>query len=158
MPDVSNTVAVSPDGRHIFATGTYKPFLKCFDVNDLSLKFSRGLDADVVKLTVLSEDYSKVSFPGACMSELVYALKNILKTLISSSSSEIYRLNLEEGKFLEPLVTSSPSLTCCEFNNEHQLFVCGTSDGRIEAWDHRDASRCGILDCAVHLQSEYSKR
>ncbi|VDK61721.1 unnamed protein product [Onchocerca ochengi] len=59
MPDISNTVTVSPDGRYIFATGTYKPLLKCFDVSDLSLKFSRGLDADVVKMAVLSDDFSK---------------------------------------------------------------------------------------------------
>ncbi|VBB33501.1 unnamed protein product, partial [Acanthocheilonema viteae] len=59
MPDISNTITVSPDRRYIFATGTYKPVLKCFDVSDLSLKFSRGLDADVVKMAVLSDDYSK---------------------------------------------------------------------------------------------------
>lgn len=43
-------------------SGTYRPLLKCFDVNDLSLKFSRGLDADVVKMAVLSDDYSKVGY------------------------------------------------------------------------------------------------
>lgn len=68
-------------------------------------------------------------------------------------SSEIFRLNLEEGKFLAPLITSSSSLTCCEFNSDHHLFICGTNDGRIEAWDHRDGNRCGILDCALHFQA-----
>jgi ribosome biogenesis protein ENP2 len=40
--------------------GTYKPTLKCFDLNEMSLKFERGLDADVVKFQLLSDDYTKV--------------------------------------------------------------------------------------------------
>ncbi|VDM50071.1 unnamed protein product [Toxocara canis] len=200
MPDVSHTVDISPDGRYVFATGTvdflgaitnvqlwgtYKPFVKCFDLNDISLKFSRGLDADVIKMVVLSDDYSKVYFqqverlPVASWFQFVlleedryiemhaafgrYFRMRIPKfgrdmafcreasdLFIVGSSSEIYRLNLEQGQFLEPLVTSSSSLTCCEFNDDHQLFVCGTIDARVEAWDHRDRSRAGILDCAPY--------
>ncbi|VDM98407.1 unnamed protein product [Thelazia callipaeda] len=172
MPDMSNTVTISPDGRYIFATGTYKPFLKCFDVDDLSLKFSRGLDADVVKMIVLSDDYSKfILLQEERYLEMHAAYGRYFRMRIPKfgrdmafchevsdlyivgSGSEIWRLNLEEGKFLEPLKTSSSSLTCCEFNKDHQLFTCGTNDGHIEAWDHRDASRCGILDCALYFPS-----
>uniref|UniRef100_A0A915PTH2 Nucleolar protein 10 n=1 Tax=Setaria digitata TaxID=48799 RepID=A0A915PTH2_9BILA len=172
MPDISNTVTISPDGRYIFATGTYRPLLKCFDVSDLSLKFSRGLDADVVKLTTLSDDYSKfVLLEEERYVELHVAYgryfrmripkfgrdmafcREVSDLYIVGNGSEIFRLNLEEGKFLAPLLTSSSSLTCCEFNKDHQLFLCGTNDGRIEAWDHRNGNRCGILDCALHFQA-----
>jgi len=34
--------------------------MKVFDVNELSQKFERGLDADVIKMTVFSDDYAKV--------------------------------------------------------------------------------------------------
>uniref|UniRef100_A0A8R1XWQ1 Nucleolar protein 10 n=1 Tax=Onchocerca volvulus TaxID=6282 RepID=A0A8R1XWQ1_ONCVO len=174
MPDISNTVTVSPDGRYIFATGTYKPLLKCFDVSDLSLKFSRGLDADVVKMAVLSDDFSKfVLLEEERYVEVHVAYgryfrmripkfghdmafcREVSDLYIVGSGSEIFRLNLEEGKFLPPLITSSSSLTCCQFNEDHHLFICGTVDGRIEAWDHRDGNRCGILDLcfkdALHL-------
>ena len=40
--------------------GTYKPRIRCYDVAQMSLKFERGLDADVVKFQFLSDDYSKV--------------------------------------------------------------------------------------------------
>lgn len=61
MPDVSTSIRVSRDGQYVFATGTYKPVLKCFDVNQLSCKFERCFDSEVVTFEVLSDDYSKVS-------------------------------------------------------------------------------------------------
>ncbi|VDM92660.1 unnamed protein product, partial [Litomosoides sigmodontis] len=176
MPDISNTITVSPDGRYIFATGTYRPLLKCFDVNDLSLKFSRGLDADVVKMVVLSGDYSKfVLLEEERHVEMHVAYGRYFRMRIPKfghdmafcdevsdlyivgSGSEIFRLNLEEGKFLTPLITSSPSLTCCEFNRDHHLFICGTADGKVEAWDHRDGDRCGILNCDMHFKANNSE-
>lgn len=61
MPGVSTSLRVSKDGQYIMATGIYKPRVKCFDVNNLSLKFERCLDSEVVKFEILSEDYSKVN-------------------------------------------------------------------------------------------------
>lgn len=60
MPVVSTSVRTSNDGQYVFATGTYKPRVKCFDVNNLSLKFERCFDAEVVTFEILSDDYSKV--------------------------------------------------------------------------------------------------
>ena len=40
--------------------GVYKPRVRCYDVNQLSMKFERCIDSDVMNFTVLSEDYSKV--------------------------------------------------------------------------------------------------
>lgn len=60
MPDVSGCVRVSPDGRYILATGTYKPRVKCYEVAALSLKFERCFDSEVVQFDILSDDYSKV--------------------------------------------------------------------------------------------------
>lgn len=61
MPGVSTTVRVSNDGQYILATGIYKPRIKCFDVNNLSLKFERCFDSEAVTFEILSDDYSKVS-------------------------------------------------------------------------------------------------
>lgn len=60
MPGVSTSIRVSKDGQYIMATGIYKPRIKCFDVNNLSLKFERCLDSEVVTFEILSEDYTKV--------------------------------------------------------------------------------------------------
>ena len=61
MPAVSTSVKVSRDGQYILATGIYKPRIKCYDVNQLSLKFERCFDSEVVTFEALSDDYSKVS-------------------------------------------------------------------------------------------------
>lgn len=60
MPGLSTTVKVSNDGDYVLATGIYKPRLRCFDVNNLSMKFERCFDSEVVTFQILSEDYSKV--------------------------------------------------------------------------------------------------
>ena len=62
MPIVSNGVQMSPDGQYIFATGVYKPRVKCFDVTQYSMKFERCFDSECVKFKMLSDDYSKVLF------------------------------------------------------------------------------------------------
>jgi ribosome biogenesis protein ENP2 len=61
MPAVSTTVKVSEDGNFVLATGIYKPRVRCYDVNNLSMKFERCFDSEVVTFEILSEDYSKVS-------------------------------------------------------------------------------------------------
>ena len=62
MPSVSSNIRISNDGDYILATGTYKPRVKCFDVNQLGLKFERCFDSEPVAFSILSEDYSKVAF------------------------------------------------------------------------------------------------
>lgn len=75
MPGVSTTVRVSKDGQYILATGIYKPRVKCFDVNNLSLKFERCFDSEAVTFEILSDDYSKVSVSAL---HIIYILCTIL--------------------------------------------------------------------------------
>ncbi|KAH0518524.1 Nucleolar protein 10, partial [Microtus ochrogaster] len=62
MPTVCTTIKVSKDGQYILATGTYKPRVRCYDTYQLSLKFERCLDSEVVTFEILSDDYSKIVF------------------------------------------------------------------------------------------------
>lgn len=59
-------------------------------------------------------------------------------------------MDLERGQFLEPLKSAAVSLTCCEFYDDHQLFVNGTTDSRVEAWDHRASKKVASLDCVLN--------
>ncbi|XP_042875131.1 nucleolar protein 10-like [Penaeus japonicus] len=175
MPDLSGCVRMSPDGRYILATGTYKPRVKCYEVASLSLKFERCVDYEVIQFDILSEDYSKLVF----LQEERYVEFHSqggrwFRTRIpkfgrdfayhypscdlymAAAGSEIYRLNLSQGRFLNSLQTNSPGVNRCEFNKIHYLFTCGTEDGRIEAWDPRSRHRVGVLDCAMHMDTEYT--
>ncbi|KAH9380325.1 hypothetical protein HPB48_013384 [Haemaphysalis longicornis] len=62
MPTVSTNVAMSRDGQFVMAVGTYKPRVRCFEVSQLSMKFERCFDSDVVTFDILSDDYTKMVF------------------------------------------------------------------------------------------------
>jgi len=78
---------------------------------------------------------------GSCISNI-----NIL-----FGSPEVYRLNLEQGQFLNSLVTDASEVNRCAINPVHQLFVCGTQEGKVEAWDPRSRGKVGTLDCALSI-------
>ncbi|CAD6194183.1 unnamed protein product [Caenorhabditis auriculariae] len=170
MPDVSHTINITPDGKYVFASGSYKPFIKCYDLSNLSLKFERGLDADVIKMIVLSEDFSKLvileqeryiemhatfgryfRMRMPCYGrDMAYSTESSDLFLVGAKK-DIYRLNLEQGEWLTPLESTAPAINCCQVAKEHQLLVCGTSKGCVEAFDPRDKTLCGILDCATPI-------
>uniref|UniRef100_A0A1E1VZW3 Uncharacterized protein n=1 Tax=Pectinophora gossypiella TaxID=13191 RepID=A0A1E1VZW3_PECGO len=175
MPGVSTSLRVSKDGQYIMATGIYKPRVKCFDVNNLSLKFERCLDSEVVTFEILSDDYTKMVFLQCDRyvefhvghgrhyrlrvprfgRDIAYH-KPSCDLFVVGASSEVYRLNLELGQFLAPYVTKASEINCCSVSEDHGLLILGTEGGHVEAWDPRTKSRQGILDCALHCtESEY---
>uniref|UniRef100_A0A8C6FF35 Nucleolar protein 10 n=1 Tax=Moschus moschiferus TaxID=68415 RepID=A0A8C6FF35_MOSMO len=168
MPTVCTTIKVSKDGQYILATGTYKPRVRCYDTYQLSLKFERCLDSEVVTFETLSDDYSKIVFLHNDRYIEFHSQSGFYyKTRIPKfgrdfsyhspscdlyfvgSSSEVYRLNLEQGRYLNPLQTDAAENNVCDINSVHGLFATGTIEGRVECWDPRTRGRVGVLDCAL---------
>lgn len=52
FPEASNKVKTTRDGKHVIATGTYKPQMRVWDLGQLSLKFERHSDAENVDFEV----------------------------------------------------------------------------------------------------------
>ena len=50
MPTVCTKIAPTKDGQHVYVAGTYKPRIKCYDFSQLTLKFERCLDAEIVDM------------------------------------------------------------------------------------------------------------
>jgi len=168
MPALSDVIRVSNDGQYVLSTGIYKPRLKCYDLNNLGIKFERCLDAEVVTFEILSDDYSKVVFLQCdryvefhTQQGRYYRLripkygrdmayhKSSCDLYFVGAGHEIYRFNLEQGRFLNSLATSATSMNCVKINSEHSLVCAGTAAGKVEAWDPRSRTRAGILDCAL---------
>uniref|UniRef100_A0A4W2CYM4 Nucleolar protein 10 n=1 Tax=Bos indicus x Bos taurus TaxID=30522 RepID=A0A4W2CYM4_BOBOX len=168
MPTVCTTIKVSKDGQYILATGTYKPRVRCYDTYQLSLKFERCLDSEVVTFETLSDDYSKIVFLHNDRYVEFHSQSGFYyKTRIPKfgrdfsyhypscdlyfvgASSEVYRLNLEQGRYLNPLQTDAAENNVCDINSVHGLFATGTIEGRVECWDPRTRGRVGVLDCAL---------
>uniref|UniRef100_A0AAY4DQX3 Nucleolar protein 10 n=1 Tax=Denticeps clupeoides TaxID=299321 RepID=A0AAY4DQX3_9TELE len=173
MPTVCTSIKVSRDGQYVLAAGTYKPRIRCYDTYQLSLKFERCLDSDVVAFDILSEDYSKLVFLHTDRYVEFHSQHgHYYKTRIPKfgrdfsyhypscdlyfvgASSEIFRLNLEQGRFLNSLQTSATEHNVCDINPVHQLFAAGTIEGKVECWDPRVRNRVALLDCALSSVTE----
>lgn len=73
---------------------------------------------------------------------------------VVGASSDIYRLNLERGQFMTPFTSDASSINKCSINPVHHLLICGTQEGKVEAWDPRSKTRAGNLDCAFNCLNE----
>ncbi|XP_005084995.1 nucleolar protein 10 isoform X2 [Mesocricetus auratus] len=143
MPTVCTTIKVSKDGQYILAT--------------------------VVTFEILSDDYSKIVFLHNDRYIEFHSQSGFYyKTRIPKfgrdfsyhypscdlyfvgASSEVYRLNLEQGRYLNPLQTDAAENNVCDINAVHGLFATGTIEGRVECWDPRVRKRVGVLDCALN--------
>ncbi|KAG7400981.1 Nucleolar protein 10 [Phytophthora boehmeriae] len=172
FPAGSQRIKMSSDGHYVVATGLYPPSVKVFDVRDLSLKFERGLDAEVVQLEVLSSDFGKLAFLQADRSvafhapygthysmripkfgrDMTYHRENC-ELYVAASGHEVYRINLDQGRFVAPLELQSPdsAANVVQINPIHQLVGVGCDDGVVEVFDSRTQPRVGSLDVAAHF-------
>ena len=161
----SSRVKLSPDGNFLCVTGIHPPQVKVYDLSQLSMKFERHLDSEVVDFEVLGEDYSKLAFMCADRSINFHAkfgkyystrtprqgrdmtyVRHTGDLLVVGSSSDVYRLNLEQGRFLNPMrAATSEGLNCVDVSREHGLIAVGTEDGAVECFDSRTRDVVGTL-------------
>lgn len=160
--EASNKIKISPDGQYAMATGTYKPQIHVYDFAELSLKFARHTDAENVDFIILSDDWTKsvhlqndrsIEFHtqggihtrsripkfGRAMS---YRKSNC-DLYVGASGNEIYRLNLDQGRFMTPLELGSEitGCNCLDINPAHELLGFGLENNTVQFWDPRSRSR-----------------
>jgi len=160
FPVSSGRVKISEDQQYIIAAGLYPPQLKIFETHDLSMKCMRGMDSEVVQFTILSSDYSKLACICADRSvefhaqygrhyktrvpkfprEITYN-PHTSDLIIGGSSEEIWRLSLDEGKFLAPLVSDSAEINAMDYNPYLNILMTGGALGVIETWDYRERTK-----------------
>ncbi|KAG9122608.1 hypothetical protein FRC07_000946 [Ceratobasidium sp. 392] len=170
FPEASNRIRTTRDGHHTMATGTYKPQIHVYDLDQLSIKFERHTDAENVDFIILSDDWTKslhlqndrtvelhtqggfhyrTRIPRFGRT-LAYHFPSC-DALVAGAGSEVYRLNLAQGRFMAPLVldpdSASEGVNAIDINPAHQLFAFGL-DGRgvVDFWDPRARARVGMLE------------
>ena len=157
MPSSSSKVIQSNDGRYVIVGGTYPPRIRCYDVHDLTMKFERYVDSQIVDMVMLGEDYGKI---GILMDDRTIAFHahygthekiripkfgrsmtyepTTCELLVAASGDQIYRLNLEEGRFTEPwTMDSGVSASCITVAPSQPLASVGCDDGVVRFWDNR---------------------
>ena len=155
----ATNICVSEDGNYIFAAGIYPPSIKIYDLSNISVKCERGLNAQVVKLLPLSDDYKKIALLLDDRNIELHAQygrhfriripkfgrdlafnKYDAEILICGSAPEIYRLNLEQGRFTNPLVSKSSAYNSVVYNSKLNLISAGSEEGNLDIFDSRTSS------------------
>ncbi|KAI8344326.1 WD40-repeat-containing domain protein [Chlamydoabsidia padenii] len=177
FPEASNKIKITKDGNFAVATGTYKPQMRVYEFAEVSMKFERHTDAETVNFEILSDDWTKSVLLQNDRSVELHAQGGIhyrtrvpmfgrdlayhtpsCDLMVATSGSEVYRLNLDQGRFLNSIQTDSPSgVNCVKINPAHQLFGFGTGNGTVELWDPRSKARVGLLDHLPLPQSVVSR-
>eukprot|EP00798_Chlamydomonas_sp_ICE-L_P005815 gene5815-6101_t len=141
FPAACQRLKISPDGQYIFATGYHPPMLKVYDLANLSPKFQRNMDHEVVDFQILTDDYSKAAF--LCTDRTVNLHAKF------GSYFKIRVPNLSEGRFMTPLASHLPSINASGVSPQHGLFGCAGEDGNLECFDLRQKEPVGLLDAAT---------
>ncbi|KAF9591603.1 hypothetical protein IFM89_004832 [Coptis chinensis] len=170
-------IKATPDGEFLIASGVYPPQVKVYELRELSLKFERHLISEIIDFQFshhfypqigLSDDYSKLAFMCADRTVCLHAkygshyslrIPRIGRDmaydswscdlLCAASSPDLYRINLEQGRFLNSLSTQSPAINKVSRSNLHGLVACGGEDGAVECFDMRMKSSVGRIDAVA---------
>ncbi|KAL6970014.1 hypothetical protein U1Q18_029722 [Sarracenia purpurea var. burkii] len=148
--------------------GIYPPQVKVYELRELSLKFERHLISEIINFQVLADDYSKIAFLCADRSICLHAKYGSHYSLriprmgrdiaydcwscdliCAASSPDLYRINLEQGRFLTSLNTQSPALNVVTRSKLHGLVACGGDDGAVECFDMRVRSSVGRINAVA---------
>ena len=158
MPASSSKLVQSPDGRYIMVAGTYPPRIRCYDIHQLTMKFERYVNAGIVDMVMLGEDFGKIALLqedrtiafhahyGAHESiriptfgrAMAYEPMNC-ELLVAAKGNQIYRVNLDEGRFSEPWTyePSNVSPSSITVNPAYPSACVGCDDGIVRFWDSR---------------------
>ncbi|CAI4062597.1 hypothetical protein SKDZ_07G3880 [Saccharomyces kudriavzevii ZP591] len=162
--EASNKIKVSKDGQYCMATGTYKPQIHVYDFANLSLKFDRHTDAENVDFAILSDDWTKsvhlqndrsIQFQNKGGLHYTTRIPKFGRSLVynkvncdlyvGASGNELYRLNLEKGRFLNPFKLDTEGVNYVSINDVNGLLAAGTETNAVEFWDPRSRSRVSKL-------------
>ncbi|GAA5846953.1 hypothetical protein JCM5353_002543 [Sporobolomyces roseus] len=121
FPEASNKLKTTRDGKYLLATGTYKPRMKVFDLEELSLKSERVTDSENIDFCILSSDWTKTlhlqsdrSLDLHTQSSSHYRVRMprhgrtlayhfpTCDALVGGQGSEVWRMNMEVGRFMKP--------------------------------------------------------
>ncbi|EJD05403.1 uncharacterized protein FOMMEDRAFT_165841 [Fomitiporia mediterranea MF3/22] len=176
FPEASNRIKTTRDGHHAIATGVYKPQMRAYDLDQLTLKFERHTDAENVDFIILSDDWTKTLHLQADRSIELHTQGGFhyrtriprfgrainyhfpsCDALVGASGPEVYRLNLDQGRFMTPLVLEGEGgeevagVNAIDVNPAHQLLAFGIDgNASVEFWDPRSRSRVGLLQLPRH--------
>ncbi|WWD16216.1 hypothetical protein CI109_100642 [Kwoniella shandongensis] len=171
FPGSAIRIKTTEDGLHAIGTGTYKPMMKVWDLENLTVKFERVTDAENVDFVILSSDWTKTLHLQRDRSLALHTQMGLhhsvrlptygralgyhspsADAIIGCTGTEVYRFNLEEGRYMTPLRVAQnwgdgredevEGVNVVDVNHRHGLWSFGLDGvgGVVEFWDPRSRS------------------
>lgn len=103
FPEASNRIRTTRDGHHAIATGTYKPQMRVWDLDQLSLKFERHSDAENV-------DFIVSELPLRLVLHVLHLLMRYRSCLTTGRKQYIYKMTVRS-----PYTINRVSTTALEY-------------------------------------------
>jgi len=149
--------------------------MRVWDFAEMSMKFERHTSAENVNFLLLSDDWTKsvhlqndrsIEFHNQGGVQYNTRIPKFGRDLayhypscdlyVAAAGDEVYRLNLEQGKFLNSLDVESADggINCIDISSAHQLIGLGTEGGTVEFWDPRYRSRVGVLEVTTQEETD----
>ncbi|XP_034591477.1 uncharacterized protein [Setaria viridis] len=169
-------IKLTPDDQYVIASGIYPPQVKVYELKELSMKFERHLISEIIDFQILGDDYSKLAFLCADRSVNLHAKYGShyslriprmgrgmaydcwsCDLLCAASSPDLYRINLEQGRFLASLSSQSPAINAVTRSMVHGLVACGGEDGAVECFDMRKKSSVGRINIPAVSSEDYDQ-
>lgn len=167
LPDSCQRIKITKDHKFLVAAGLYPPRLRCFDTAQLSMKFERYLEADIVDFQILTDDYCKIVYLCRDRSivfqdrssnhfkirtprqgrDMAY-LPHTADLLVVGSTADIYRINSETGCYLSPVRTQLGAVNSCGYSPHQGIVGCAGENGLFECFDMRSPHTLGCVDVA----------
>ncbi|KAJ2888392.1 Small ribosomal subunit biogenesis [Coemansia asiatica] len=164
FPEASLKIKTTADGNFCMATGVYKPQMRVFEFSDLSMKFDRHTDSENVDFQILSDDWTKsvhlqtnraVEFHNEGQMHYRVRIPRFGRSLayhspscdvlVGGAGNEVFRVNIDQGRFMTPMATQARGVNVVRINPAHQLFGFGLENGGVEFWDPRVRTCIGSL-------------
>ncbi|WVN86574.1 uncharacterized protein L203_101741 [Cryptococcus depauperatus CBS 7841] len=168
FPSSAIKIKTTDDGQYAIATGAYKPMMKVWDLEALTVKFERVTDAENVDFMILSSDWTKTLHLQRDRSLQIHTQMGLHHTirlpiygralgyhspsadaLVGCTGTEVFRFNLEEGRYMTPLNVAKgwgdgneddvEGVNVVDVNPRHGLWSFGLDGGGgvVEFWDPR---------------------
>lgn len=157
FPSTTNVLEITREGEHIVAAGTYTPRVAIYDLLNYSQKCERNTTEETKAICIVEDDWKKLAllqknrtiefhtrfgthYTMQLPTEGRALRHNSVKAelLVAGKTGEVYRLNLEEGRFYKPISTGISAIETMALSEVHSLCVVGGGEGCIEFIDLRD--------------------
>jgi ribosome biogenesis protein ENP2 len=157
FPSYSKKLKESYDKKFLFATGTYPPQIKCFDLKNMGIKFTRYLNNEVRDFKLLNSNWEKFvilredrTLEFHTKQGFFYNLKIpengfdlsysrlYGKIFIPSLNGNVFSVDLTEGKFSVSIKNNLKiEKTCSAINESETIIGLGDSNGTVNFYDLR---------------------